>query len=63
MKMESLNLKRKKLEIHRVETAMMDLDVKCHELTEEIERLKKHIEISKVSLEKLHSELTEIEGA
>ena len=58
--MESLAIKKKRLDIQRVETAAMDLDVKCHELSEEIERLKSHIQISKESLSRLNEELEEM---
>lgn len=58
--MESLAVKKKKLDIQRVETAMMDLDVKCDELSEEISKLEAHIEISKSTLVKLNVELKQL---
>lgn len=60
--MDLLAVKKKKLEIQRVDTAMMDLDVRCDELHDEIERLKKHIEVSKLSLVELKNELKQLEG-
>lgn len=57
--MTPLDLKKKKLEIMRVETALFDLEVKIMELQAEAERLEAHSEISKQTLLKLRSELSE----
>lgn len=55
--MTPLERKRKELEIQRVQTACMDLELKIMELTAEILRVEGHMETSMATLEKLKSDL------
>lgn len=56
----SLELKKKQLELRRVESARMELELKIEEKLDEIERLKKHIETQIEAEEKLKLELENI---
>lgn len=60
--MASLDLKRKVLDLKRVETARMDLEFKIEERLEEIERLKKHIEQQLDAEQKLQKEIEDLKG-
>lgn len=53
----TLEMKKKVLELKRVETARMELELKIEERLDEIERLKKAIEIQIVTEEKLKKEI------
>lgn len=53
----SLDLKRKKLELMRVQTAKHELEFKIEERLEEIERLKAHIKVQQETEIKLIEEL------
>lgn len=53
----TLETKKKILELKRVETARMELELKIEERLEEIERLKHAIEIQKQTEEKIQNEL------
>lgn len=55
----TLDMKKKVLELKRVETARMELELKIEERLEEIERLKKAIEIQAATEEKLKKELNQ----
>lgn len=55
--MGKLDLKRKELELQRVTTAQMDLELKIEERLDEIERMKEHVEIQKAAAEKLKEEI------
>jgi predicted RNase H-like nuclease (RuvC/YqgF family) len=54
----NLETKKKILELKRVETARMELELKIEERLEEIERLRAAIEIQKQTEEKLKKELS-----
>ncbi len=56
----SLEQKRKKLELMRVQSAKMELEFKIEERLEEIERLKENIKIQKQKEEELIKELSNI---
>lgn len=58
----SLDLKRKRIELMRVETAKCELEFKIEERLEEIKRIKEHIEIQKQTEEKLKKEIEKLEG-
>lgn len=60
--MASLDLKRKILDLKRVETARMDLEFKIEERLEEIERLKKHIDQQMEAEQKLAKEIEDLKG-
>lgn len=60
--MAALDLKRKILDLKRVETARMDLEFKIEERLEEIERLKKHIEQQLDAEQKLAKEIEDLKG-
>lgn len=53
----SLDLKRKKLELMRVQTAKHELEFKIEERLEEIERLKAHIKVQEETETRLIEEL------
>lgn len=55
----TLEEKKKRLELRRVETARMELEFKIEEKMDEIDRLKKAIEIQTQTEEKLKKELGE----
>lgn len=55
----TLEKKKKVLELKRVETAKMELELKIEERLEEIERLKKAIEIQILTEQKLKKEIGE----
>lgn len=55
----SLDVKKKKLELQRVELAKEELLFKIEERLEEIERLKKHIEVQDQTILKLKEEIKE----
>lgn len=57
-----LDLKRKVLDLKRVETARMDLEFKIEERLEEIERLKKHVEQQIEAEQKLTKEIEDLKG-
>lgn len=58
--MSKLDLKRKQLEYQRVTTAQMDLELKIEERLEEIERLKEHVEIQRLTAIKLKEEINSV---
>lgn len=53
----TLEIKKKILDLKRVETARMELELKIEERLEEIERLKKAIEVQIATEDKLKTEL------
>jgi hypothetical protein len=53
----SLDIKRKKLELSRVQTAKQELEFKIDEKLEEIERLKEHIKTQEQKENQLIQEL------
>lgn len=56
-----LDIKRKKLELMRVETARHELEFKIEERLEEVERLREHIKTQKNKEEELKTELKKME--
>jgi len=56
----SLERKKKEMELRRVETARMELELKIDERLEEIERLKEHIKIQKQKEDDLTEELSNL---
>jgi len=56
----SLELKRKKLELQRVSVASEELKFKIEERLDEIEKLKKHIEIQENTIIKLIDEINKL---
>lgn len=57
----SLELKRKKLELSRVSQAKEEQAFKIEELLDQIERLKAHMKIQEEAIQKIRSELMEME--
>ncbi len=57
----SLDIKRKKLELMRVETARHEQQFKIEEKLDEIKRLEEHIKIQMAHEEKLAKEIAELE--
>jgi hypothetical protein len=55
----SIELKRKKLELSRVQTAKMELEFKIEERMEEINRLKEHVKVQAEKELQLIKELAE----
>lgn len=53
----SLDIKRKKVELSRVQVARQELELKIEEKMEEIERIKAHIEVQNKAEERLLKEL------
>lgn len=60
--MSNLELKRKELELLKVETGRKELEFKIEEKLEEIGRLKSHIEIQKNREEELRNDLAVMKG-
>lgn len=58
----SMEMKRKKLELARVELARQEQELKIEERLEEIERIKGHIEIQLKKEQELRAELSAIKG-
>lgn len=58
----SLDLKRKMLELSRVEVARMEQEFKIDEYKEHIERLEKTIEIQRATEDKLKQEIQLLKG-
>ena len=56
----SLELKKKQLELARVQIARQELEFKIDERLEDIERLKGHVEVQKQAEEKLQAEIQQI---
>lgn len=59
--MQPLDIKRRKLDLMRVQTARYELEFKIEERLEEIERLKEHIRIQQETEIKIQQELAAIE--
>ena len=53
----SLDIKRKKVELSRVQVARQELELKIEERLEEIERLKSHIEIQNQAEQRILEQL------
>jgi len=58
----SLDLKRKQLELSRVEVARMEQEFKIDEYKEHIQRLEKTIEIQIATEDKLKQEIKQLKG-
>jgi hypothetical protein len=58
----SLDLKRKQLELARVEVARQEQEFKIDEYKEQIERLQKTIQIQVATEEKLKQEIKQLKG-
>lgn len=59
--MSPLDLRRKKAELLRVSSSKATMDVRIHELLEEIDRLKEHIKVSEAAEVKLAEEIAQEE--
>lgn len=57
----SLELKRKKLDLMRIQTARADLEFKVEERLDEIKRLQDHVKIQIDAEEKLKNEIQDME--
>lgn len=57
-----LEIKRKELELKRVETARQEQEFRIEERLEEIERLKDHIKIQLAKEEELKQEIKKLKG-
>lgn len=57
----SLDLKKKKLELARVQVAKQELEFKIEERADEIQRLKEHIKVQEQTEEKLKQEISTLE--
>jgi len=55
----SIEVKKKKLELARIELGRQELEFKIEEKLEEIKRLEAHLEIQNTSVQKLKKELGE----
>jgi len=60
--MSKLDLKRKELELGRVEQARKELEFKIEERMDEIERLKSHIDVQLEKEEQLKQEIKSLGG-
>lgn len=60
--MASLDLKRKEVELLRVQVAKQELELRIEERLEEIQRLKEHIEVSSKTELKLKEEIQTLKG-
>lgn len=58
--MSKLDLKRKELELGRVEQARKELEFKIEERMDEVERLRGHIEIQLLKEEELKEEINKL---
>lgn len=60
--MDSMDVKRKRLELARVEVARQELEFKIEEREEEIKRLKDHIQIQKNKEEEIKQDIIKLKG-
>lgn len=58
----SLDIKRKEVELMRVECARQELELKIEERLEEIERIKTHIETQKLAEIRIKEEIITLKG-
>lgn len=57
-----LEIKRKELELMRVETARHEQEFRIEERLDEIERIKEHIKTQKIKEEELKQEIKKLKG-
>lgn len=60
--MASLDLKRKEVELLRVQVAKQELELRIEERLDEIQRIKEHIDVSNKTENKLKEEIQTLKG-